>query len=296
MVAGGRLLGMRISDLYGRGSPVISFEFSPPKTDKGFRSLFRTIEDLKRLDPAFVSVTMGAGGSTRRKTVDLVCEIQRDIGITAMTHLPVVGFERHEITTILDRLRDEELANVLALSGDPPADEVDSPPPVDGFRYASELTAFIKQGWDLCIGGGCYPETHPTAPSPDVDLQNLKRKVDAGSDFLISQLFFENQDFFDFVARARAIGIETPIVPGIMPIVSAANIRRITSLCGARIPRELEAELETTADDDDATAELGVRWATMQCRELLERGVLGIHFYTLNRSPATQRIFENLFR
>jgi methylenetetrahydrofolate reductase (NADPH) len=286
---------MRIAEMYDRGRPVISFEFFPPRTDRGYVSLFRTIEELKRLDPGFVSVTMGAGGSTRRKTLELVTRIQRQLGITAMAHLPCVGFTRAELASILDRIVENELENVLALSGDPPADQPGYQPPHDGFRYASELVEFIRSGWDLCVGGGCYPETHPAAPSPEEDLRNLRRKVDAGADFLITQLFFDNEEYFDFLGRARDIGVGVPIVPGIMPITSAANIRRITSLCGARIPRELDARLQETAEDDDATAELGVERATLQCRELLDRGVPGIHFYTLNRSPATRRIHARLF-
>lgn len=286
---------MRIADLYGRGEPVISFEFFPPKTDKGFRALFRTIEELKRLAPGFVSVTMGAGGSTRRKTVELVTQIQKDIGITAMAHLPCVGFSRADLRQVLDRLDESGLQNVLALSGDAPADQEDTVAPADGFQYANELAGFIRESWDLCIGGGCYPETHPAAPSAEDDLRNLVRKVEDGAEFLISQLFFDNEAYFSFEERARAAGIDVPIVPGIMPITSAANIQRITAMCGSRIPRELEAELEKVAEDDDATMALGVEWATLQCRELLARGAAGIHFYTLNKSPATQRIHESLF-
>ncbi len=290
---------MRIDELYRRGrergEPVISFEFFPPKTDRGFRNLFRTIGDLKRLDPGFVSVTMGAGGSTRRKTVELVTQIQRELGITAMCHLPCVGFERQELTEILNDLSADGMENVLALGGDPPRDDSNFVAPADGFRYANELASFISEGWDLAIGGGCYPETHPAAPSPEVDLQNLVRKVNAGVKFLITQIFFNNEDFFSFVDRARAAGIETPIVPGIMPIVSVANIERIASLSGAAIPRELQIELDAVRNDDEATAEVGIRWATLQCRELLDRGTPGIHFYTLNKSPATRRIHENLF-
>lgn len=286
---------MRIVDLYARGEPVISFEFFPPKTDRGFRALSRTIEELKRLDPSFVSVTMGAGGSTRRKTVELVIQIEREIGITAMAHLPCVGFGRAPLREILGRLRDAGIENVLALGGDPPKDATDFVQPEDGFRYANELTSFIQAGWNFCIGGACYPETHPAAPSADADLRNLKRKVDSGAAFLITQLFFDNADYFAFVKRARAVGIESPIVPGIMPITSAANIRRISTLSGSRIPAELEAELARAADDDSATMEFGVRWATLQCRELLEQGAPGIHFYTLNKSPATRRIYASLF-
>jgi methylenetetrahydrofolate reductase (NADPH) len=288
---------MRILDLFTPGQPAISFEFFPPKTDGGFRSLFRTIEDLKRLDPAYVSVTMGAGGSTRAKTVDLVTQIQREIGITAMAHLPCVGFERSEIATLLDRLEEAGIENVLALGGDPPRDAVDFVRPADGFTHANELAAFIRaRGRHFCIGGACYPEVHPAAPSAEVDLDNLKRKVDDGADFLITQLFFDNRKFFDFVERARARGIEAPIVPGIMPINTVAGVRRMTSLGGGELPPELDEELSRVAEDEAATRELGVRWATSQCRELVEASVPGIHFYTLNKCSSTRQIYENLFR
>lgn len=286
---------MRIVDLYGQGKPIISFEFFPPVTDAGFRTLFRTIEDLKQLAPSFVSVTMGAGGSTRRKTVDLVVKIQREIGVTAMCHLPCVGFEREEIAGILDQLEREGIENVLALGGDPPRDEEGFVAPRDGFTHADELVGFIRSRWAFCIGAACFPEVHPTAQSAEADLQHLLGKVRCGADFLITQLFLDNADYFDFLKRARAIGIDVPIVPGIMPIVSAANIRRISALCGSRIPAELEAELAKVDTDDDATLQLGMRWATMQCRELLEAGAPGIHFYTLNRSPATRHIYRELF-
>jgi methylenetetrahydrofolate reductase (NADPH) len=285
---------MSIADLYRRGEPVISFEFFPPRTDAGFRSLYRTIEDLKQLGPGFVSVTMGAGGSTRSKTVELVIRIQQELGITAMAHLPCTGFERHEIGEILDSLAAGDVKNVLALRGDPPRDEEDFHHPVDGFDFASELTAYIAERGDFTIGGACHPEVHPDAENAEVDLANLKRKVDAGSDFLITQLFFDNRKYFDFMARARRVGIEVPIVAGIMPITSVSGIRRMTALGGAMIPSDLDAELSRVADDDDATLEVGIEWTTAQCRELMEQGAPGIHFYTLNRSPATRRIYEAL--
>jgi methylenetetrahydrofolate reductase (NADPH) len=286
---------MRVADCFGRDRPVISFEFSPPKTDKGFDALYRTVRELKRLEPAYVSVTYGAGGSTRRKTVDIVSRIQREIGITAMAHLTCVCAQEDELAAILDRLEREGIENVLALSGDPPKDQPDHDRSQDAFRYASELAAFIRSRWSFCLAGGCYPETHPTAPSPEADLANLKRKVEAGVEVLVSQLFFDNEDFFAFVERARGVGIEVPIVPGIMPVVSTANIRRIAALCQSRIPEELDAELSRVEDDDARTLEVGIEWATMQCRDLLARGAPGIHFYTLNRSPATRRIHESLF-
>jgi methylenetetrahydrofolate reductase (NADPH) len=282
---------MRILDGFAKGSPVFSFEFFPPKTPPGFDQLFQTIRDLKPLDPDFVSVTWGAGGSTRRKTVELVIQIQQEIGLTAMAHLSCVGSSQAELAATLERLAAGGIQNVLPLGGDRPPDYA---PPPGAFEYANELVAFIRGRFDFCLGGACYPETHPRAESPEADLRNLVRKVGAGVDFLITQLFFENADYFAFVERARAAGIRAPIVPGIMPIVSVAGIRRMTSMSGARIPAELAAGLASAEHDDELTREIGIEWATLQCRELLERGAPGIHFYTLNRSTATRAILQQL--
>jgi methylenetetrahydrofolate reductase (NADPH) len=285
---------MSIRDLYGQGAPVFSFEFFPPKTDAGFKALYRTIEELKQLDPGFVSVTMGAGGSTRAKTVDLVIQIQREIGLLGMAHLPCLGFDPEGITRVLDTLTEGGVRNVLALRGDRPADDAGFVHPADGFDHANELVAFIHRRGEFSIGAACYPETHPEAPSAEVDLENLVRKVDAGTDFLVTQLFFDNQRYFDFVDRVKAAGIDQPTVPGIMPIQSVAGIRRMLALGGGSLPPELEAALADVEGDDDATRDLGVRWATAQCRELLERGAPGIHFYTLNKSNATRSIYRTI--
>jgi methylenetetrahydrofolate reductase (NADPH) len=282
---------MRIADRYSQGRPVFSFEFFPPKTDKGFTNLYRNVQELKLLNPDFVSVTWGAGGSTRQKTVEIVIQIQQEIGLTAMAHLSCIGSTPDQIAETLDRLAEGGIENVLALGGDRPADYV---PPPGAFTYANELAEFICSHGSFCLGGACYPETHPSAPSPEVDLENLVRKVNAGVEFLITQLYFDNADYFAFVERARAAGIAVPIVPGIMPILSAASIRRMTSLGGGRIPDELQARLSEVEHDDARTREVGVQWATLQCRELLERGVPGIHFYTLNQSTATRAIFRKL--
>jgi methylenetetrahydrofolate reductase (NADPH) len=282
---------MRIVDRFGHGRPVFSFEFFPPKTDQGFRALYANIERLKQLSPDYVSVTWGAGGSTRSKTVELVVQIQRELGLTAMAHLSCIGSTREQLAETLDRLEQGGIENVLALGGDRPPGYV-APP--GAFTYASELAAFVRSRWSFCLAGACYPETHKEAESPEADLAATRRKVEAGCDFLISQLFFDNRDFFAFERRARASGISVPIVPGIMPILNAHNIRRMTALSGAKIPGELAARLVEVEHDDDATTALGIEWATMQCRELLERGVPGIHFYTLNKSRATRAIFENL--
>ena len=285
---------MNIVDLYRDGESVISFEFFPPKTERGYQSLFETIRDLKQLAPGFVSVTMGAGGSTRSQTVDLVIRIERELGLTAMAHLPCLGSEREEIAHVLDSLQAGGIQNVLALRGDPPREAADFRHPEDGFHYANELTEFIAQRGGFTVGGGCHPEKHPEAESPEADLANLVLKVEAGAQFLVTQLFFDNEKFFDFVDRAREAGIQIPIIPGVMPITSVGGIRRMTSLGGGTIPPELDAELARIGEDDAAAQEIGVDWAILQCRELIEKGVPGIHFYTLNRSPATRRIHQAL--
>jgi methylenetetrahydrofolate reductase (NADPH) len=280
----------RICEFFGRSQPLFSFEFFPPKTEAGFTPLYDTIANLKQLSPDFVSVTWGAGGSTRRKTVELVIQIEREIGLCAMAHLSCVGSDRQQLAQTLARLEAAGIRNVLPLGGDRPEGYV---PPPDGLSYASELVEFIRarpDGERFSLAGACYPETHPQAESPESDLRNLARKVGAGVDFLITQLFFDNADYFAFVRRARQAGIGVPIVPGIMPVISAGNIRRMAGLSGARIPADLSAELDRCGDDDARTQEVGIEWATLQCRELLARGAPGIHFYTLNRSPATRRI------
>jgi methylenetetrahydrofolate reductase (NADPH) len=247
---------MRIAELYARHRPVFSFEFFPPKTEAGYRSLYRTIGELKRLDPGFVSVTCGAAGSTRRRTADLVVRIQRDLGITAMAHMVCTGTTRAELLETLGELHREGIENLLTLRGDPPRDEPEWRPVPDGFGHADELAAFVKQHFDFCLGGGCYPEKHPEAPDPETDIANLKRKVDAGVEFLITQLFLDDADYWRFVERARTAGIGVPIVPGIMPMVSLANLRRCMVLSpGSKVPASLEAALEAAGDDAERSLE-----------------------------------------
>jgi methylenetetrahydrofolate reductase (NADPH) len=289
------MAAMRIAELYARDGPVYSFEFFPPKTDAGYRSLYETIADLKRLEPGFVSVTCGAAGATREKTADLVVRIQRDLGLTAMAHVVCTGTTRDQLAESLGWMRQEGIENVLALRGDAPKNQPEWRPVPDGFGHANELAAFIRSRFDYCIGGASYPEKHPEAPSLEDDLRHLKRKVDAGVEFLLTQLFFDNADYWSLVERARAAGIGVPITPGIMPIVSAANLRHILTLSpGAKQPDELVSALDAVGDDADAALDVGVRWATRQCRELLEGGAPGVHFYTLNRSPATRRVHAAL--
>jgi methylenetetrahydrofolate reductase (NADPH) len=286
---------MRISELYASARPVFSFEFFPPKTEAGYRTLFHTIADLKRLEPGFVSVTCGAAGSTRDRTADLVIRIEHELGLTAMAHMTCTGQTAEELGRTLDRLESADIRNVLALRGDAPKDQPDWRPVEGGFAHADELVRFIKSRWSFTLGGACYPEKHPQAVSMEEDLANLRRKVESGVEFLITQLFLDDEDYFRFVERARHAGIEVPIIPGIMPMISLRNLRSAMRLSpGSKTPQELTDALDAADGDAERSLEVGVEWATLQCRELLERGAAGIHFYTLNRSPATRRVRERL--
>ncbi len=287
---------MKIRELFGKANRVFSFEFFPPKTDAGMATLERTIKELSELSPSFVSVTYGAGGSTRERTVELVTRIQRDAGICAMAHLTCVGADESEIGGVLDRLVGHGIENIMALRGDPPEGQTHFQRPEGGFGYASDLIAFIRRrlGREICVGGAGYPEAHIECRDLDKDIANLRTKVRAGADFVVTQLFFDNRYYFDFVKRARAAGVTVPIVPGIMPIRNVAQIERFTKLCGATIPAALFSELDRRRDDAEAVAQLGVAHATAQCVELLHGGAPGVHFYTLNQSPATRVILTAL--
>jgi methylenetetrahydrofolate reductase (NADPH) len=285
---------VKIRKLLEKKEPVFSFEFFPPKTDEGEKKLFETIEHLWELAPSFVSVTYGAGGSTRDKTIGWVSRIKTELCIEAMAHLTCVGSSRSEIHSILARLHENGIDNVLALRGDPPQGEENFQPHSEGFSHANELAEFIKSRYDFCLGGAAFPEGHPESPSMESDTHFLKNKVKSGTDFLITQLFFDNRYYFDLIRRTSEAGITTPIIPGIMPITNVAQVERFTSLCGATIPDDLRKTLHDIESDPNAVMDLGIRYATQQCRELLAKGAPGIHFYTLNRSPATRAIFENL--
>ncbi|MDB4983031.1 MAG: metF [Myxococcales bacterium] len=275
---------------------LFSFEFFPPKTEAGALALERTVRELADLEPAYVSVTYGAGGSTREKTLDIVQWIQREAHITAMAHLTCVGATQDEIGVVLDRLTNAGIENIMALRGDPPAGQDKFVQTKGGFGYANDLIGFIRKRFDraVCVGGAGYPEGHVECRDLDRDVANLRRKVDAGCDFVVTQLFLDNRVYFDFVARARAAGISVPIIPGIMPIRSLAGIERMTKLGGASIPPTLFAELDRCRADDAAVAALGIAHATAQCVELLQGGAPGVHFYTLNQSPATRIILTAL--
>jgi methylenetetrahydrofolate reductase (NADPH) len=287
---------MRIVERLRNGPhPCFSFEFFPPKSDAAVAQLFEVLRELAELKPGFVSVTYGAGGSTRQRTLELVTTIRRETGIEAMAHLTCVGHSRAELREILGRLGEAGVENVLPLRGDPPRDQPTFQPAPDGFAHGSELTEFIRaEGHAFCLGGACYPEGHLESETRDEDLRHLKIKVDAGADFLITQLFYDNAFYFHFVERARAAGITVPIVPGIMPLTTFEQIERITRMCGATVPMKLRLAMERVSGDPEAVLQLGVAHATLQCVELLRHGVPGIHFYTLNRSRASRMIVTAL--
>jgi methylenetetrahydrofolate reductase (NADPH) len=286
---------MKIRNRLNPSNPCFSFEFFPPKTDAGTTNLMQTLAELAPLEPGFVSVTYGAGGSTRDRTVDLVTHIKQDTGIEAMAHLTCVGHTREELRDILRRLAAAKVDNVLVLRGDPPQGQPLPEPVEGGFRYAEELVRFIREeDLPFGLGGACYPEGHVETGSRDDDLRHLKAKVDAGLDFVITQLFFDNAFYFDFVERARRAGINVPIVPGIMPVTNYEQVHRFTRMCGATVPMRLALQLERLKEQPEAIVQLGVAHATVQCMELLSRGVPGIHFYTLNKSPATRMIVSAL--
>jgi methylenetetrahydrofolate reductase (NADPH) len=292
---------VKISDILlrarQRGEPVFSFEFFPPRTEEGFRTLYDTVEALRPLAPAYVSVTYGAGGSTRATTVALVKRLKRDSGVEPMAHVTCVGASRDEIAAVLDEFAASGVENVLALRGDPPRGESAFRPHPEGFRHASELVRFIRaqpRRWGFCLGAAAYPEGHPETRDPVLDLGHLKAKVDAGVDFLVTQLFFDNRVYQAFVERARAGGVAVPIIPGIMPFTNVEQVERFTAMCGATIPPRLQEAMEVRRADPDAAREMGVAYAALQCQDLLRHGAPGVHFYTLNRTPSTRAIVAAL--
>ena len=285
---------MLIRDLLASRQPSISFEFFPPKSDEAAAQLERTIGELHELHPTFVSVTWGAGGSTRDKTIDIVSRIKRDTGIEAMAHLTCVGSSRDDLAEILDRLTHAGVSNVLALRGDPPKGQARFTTTDGGFCYANALVEFIRSRKNsaICLGGAAYPEKHVECVDSATDLENLKRKVEAGIDFLITQLFFDNHHYWDFIARARAAGITVPIIPGIMPVTSITQVDRFSSSFGTALPIALAEELDRVRANPEAVMQVGLAHATSQCVDLLSHGAPGIHFYTLNKSTATKAIFS----
>jgi methylenetetrahydrofolate reductase (NADPH) len=285
---------MRIDEILVAKRPVFSVEFFPPKTEEGKNELLATARSLRELEPDFVSVTYGAGGSTREGTVEITRALKDDLGLETMAHLSCVGESSEGIAATLDRIAAAGIENVFALRGDPPRGQPDFEQPEGGLGSAAELAAFIGTGWDFAVGGACFPEVHPEAPDLDTDLEYLKTKVEAGASFLITQLFFDNQVYFDFVKSAREVGIDVPILAGIIPVAGFAQTKRICELCDASIPPRLEAAFAAADGEEEAEFELGVAYAAQQCAELLIAGAPGIHFYALNRAPATRAVLGAL--
>lgn len=286
---------MRISEIYRSGTFGLSVEIFPPKNESGDAELFRTLEELVRYKPAFVSCTYGAGGSTSKRTIELCDTIQKDLHSTATAHFTCVGSTREQLVDWLKEASEAGIGNIMALRGDPPKGEETFIPADGGLKYASELVTLIRENFpEMGIGVAGYPEVHPEALTPQADLENLKRKVDAGADAIYTQLFFNNQHFYRFQERCAQAGIDRPIIPGIMPITEYRRIQRIMSMCSSEFPAELVDRLEAAQDDLDAQFEIGVEYAIAQCQELIDAGVPGMHFYVLNRSQACKRIFDAL--
>jgi methylenetetrahydrofolate reductase (NADPH) len=285
---------MRIDQILAGGTPVFSFEFFPPKTAEGERNLYAALAELRTLEPSFVSVTYGAGGSRREKTIEIVKRIREQYGLEAMAHFTCVGATAAELRETLEEMHRAGIDNVLALRGDPPEGEEAWVKTEGGLEYSRELVELISEDYPFAIGAACFPETHIHASSPEDDLEHLVEKVQAGVDFLITQLFFDNAVYFDFIERARAAGIAVPIIPGVMPITRVGQVEGMAAMCGASIPDGLRRELHARGEDPEAVLDFGVAYATLQCSELLAAGAPGIHFYTLNRSPATRAILSAL--
>lgn len=285
---------MKITEILKTRTLTMSFEFFPPKTEEEMAQLFETLREVKKLDPGYISVTYAPGGETREKTIEIVRRAKREIGLESMAHLTCVGHSREELRSILDELKRSGIENVIALRGDPLKGQTRFTPHPDGFTYASELTAFIRASYPFCIAVAGYPEGHIESSDKETDWNNLGRKVKAGADLIITQLFFDNRDFFTFESAMRKRGVSVPIIPGIMPITSYNQIMRFTQMCGAKIPEKVARDLEKVRNDQEAVHEYGVAYATQQCKQLITHRVPGIHFYTLNKSKATRKVIENL--
>ncbi|TPW19187.1 MAG: methylenetetrahydrofolate reductase (NADPH) [Elusimicrobia bacterium] len=287
---------MLIPELFTKGRPVFSFEFFLPKAPEDMGKFKETVRELKSLGPDFVTITYGAGGSGREQTIETAGMIKAELGLETASHLTCVAHTKAEIRAVLARLKTLRIENVVALRGDSPKDGSALPVERRELPYAADLVRLVRAegGFAMAVAG--YPEKHPEAASPEADLARLKEKVDGGGDWVITQLFFDNKDYFDFVRRARAAGVTRPIVPGIMPVTGYAQTKRFTEMCGAKLPPALLAGLAPIAEDKEAVVRFGVEWATRQCRELLAGGAPGVHFYTLNRSHSTEQVLQNLRR
>lgn len=285
---------MRLPELFGKGAPVYSFEFFLPKTPEEDADFKATVRELKALQPSFITLTYGAGGSARQRTIEMAGALKREIGIETAAHLTCIAHTRAEIRENLDRIHALGIENIVALRGDTPKDGTARPLEQRDYRYAVDLVAEIRAQGRFAVAVAGYPEGHPECPDREADLRHLQEKVAAGGDWVITQLFFDSADYFPFVARCRAAGIAAPIVPGIMPVTSFQQTRRFTTMCGARLPRELVEALEPIQEDREAVVRYGIGYAVRQCQALLDGGAPGVHFYTLNKSRSTQEILRRL--
>jgi len=288
---------MRIPEILGGAEPCFSFEFFPPKTEEGAAALFETVADIDRLEPGFASVTYGAAGSTREGTVEVTTRIKRDYGIETMAHLSCVGETVEGIETILGRFAEAGIENILALRGDPPRGDREFEPAPGGLRSSAELAAFIRANpatSSFGIGASCFPEIHPEAASPEADIAFLREKVESGAEFLISQLFFDNEIYFRWLADVRDAGIEVPVIPGILPVISRARLHRFCKVCEARIPVRLDRQLAALDGDEEAERAFGIAYAARQCEQLLAAGAPGIHFFVLNRALSVKAVLGAL--
>jgi len=285
---------MKVVELFGRGRPVFSFEFFLPRTPEGMVSFRAALADLSKLSPSFVTLTYGAGGSARERTIETAGMMRNELGLETVAHLTGVAHTRAEIDAILARIRAFGIENIMALRGDPPKDRALPPEDRRDFPHAVDLVRHIRGSDGFCLGVAGYPEKHPEAPSMEEDLGRLKEKVQAGGDFVTTQLFFDNAPYFDFVERARGAGVACPILPGLMPVTNVAQLEKFASMCGASIPGRMARELAAIQADPEAVVRYGIEWTYAQARELLDRGAPGVHFYTLNRSRSTLVVLSRL--
>jgi methylenetetrahydrofolate reductase (NADPH) len=285
---------MKVRDCFSGRQPVFSFEFFLPKTPEGMVQFKATVGDLKRLAPSFVTLTYGAGGSSRDRTIETAGMIQNELGLTTVAHLTCIAHTRNEIETIVEKIRGLGIENIMALRGDPPKDGLLLPENRRDYRYAVDLVRHIRKMDGFCVGVAGYPEKHPEAASMEEDLRHLKEKVEVGADFITTQLFFDNADYFRFVERVRAMGITQPVLPGLMPVTNYGQLHKFAAMCGARVPSEIIRALESRQTDTEYVIRYGIDWTFRQARDLLDKGAPGIHFYTLNKSRSTEVILSRL--
>jgi methylenetetrahydrofolate reductase (NADPH) len=285
---------MKVHDCFDGRRPVFSFEFFLPKTTEGMVQFKATVRNLKRLSPSFVTLTYGAGGSARDRTIETAGMIQNELGLTTVAHLTCVAHTRSEIEAVVGKIRGLGIENIMALRGDQPKDGVLPPENRRDYRYAVDLVRHIRKMDGFCIGVAGYPEKHPEAATMEEDLRHLKDKVEAGADFITTQLFFDNADYFRFVEKVRRMGITQPILPGLMPVTNYGQLQKFAAMCGARIPAEINGALEPRQTDPEYVIQYGIDWTYRQARDLLDKGAPGIHFYTLNKSRSTEVILSRL--